>query len=123
MALIADGEIDVMTGEDNLILTTLCLGGTGAISAAAHVHPERFVQLTQQVAAGDLAAARSNFYELLPMIHQMFSFPNPAPVKTVLAQQGLIANELRSPMQVAPQALQQIAATLAQLQPAEAIIG
>lgn len=27
-----------MTGEDNLILTTLCLGGTGAISAAAHVH-------------------------------------------------------------------------------------
>ena len=37
---------------------------------------------------------------------------------------GLIANELRSPMQVAPQALQQqIAATLAQLQPAEAIIG
>ncbi|HAT4913843.1 TPA: 4-hydroxy-tetrahydrodipicolinate synthase [Serratia marcescens] len=124
MALIADGEIDVMTGEDNLILTTLCLGGTGAISAAAHVHPERFVQLTQQVAAGDLAAARSNFYELLPMIHQMFSFPNPAPVKTVLAQQGLIANELRSPMQVAPQALQQqIAATLAQLQTAEAIIG
>ncbi|ASL92653.1 MULTISPECIES: 4-hydroxy-tetrahydrodipicolinate synthase [Serratia] len=124
MALIADGEIDVMTGEDNLILTTLCLGGTGAISAAAHVHPERFVQLVQQVAAGDLAAARSNFYELLPMIHQMFSFPNPAPVKTVLAQQGLIANELRSPMQVAPQALQQqIAATLAQLQPAEAIVG
>ncbi|EQA8946798.1 4-hydroxy-tetrahydrodipicolinate synthase, partial [Serratia marcescens] len=52
MALIADGEIDVMTGEDNLILTTLCLGGTGAISAAAHVHPERFVQLAQQVAAG-----------------------------------------------------------------------
>ncbi|HIE4012904.1 TPA: 4-hydroxy-tetrahydrodipicolinate synthase, partial [Serratia marcescens] len=100
MALIADGEIDVMTGEDNLILTTLCLGGTGAISAAAHVHPERFVQLVQQVATGDLAAARSNFYELLPMIHQMFSFPNPAPVKTVLAQQGLIANELRSPMQV-----------------------
>ncbi|MBJ2091611.1 4-hydroxy-tetrahydrodipicolinate synthase [Serratia ureilytica] len=124
MALIADGEIDVMTGEDNLILTTLCLGGTGAISAAAHVHPERFVQLVQQVAAGDLAAARSNFYELLPMIHQMFSFQNPAPVKTVLAQQGLIANELRSPMQVAPQALQQqIAATLAQLQPAEAIVG
>ncbi|CAI1500865.1 4-hydroxy-tetrahydrodipicolinate synthase [Serratia ficaria] len=124
MALIADGEIDVLTGEDNLILTTLCLGGTGAISASAHLHPERFVQLVQQVASGDLAAARSNFYALLPMIHQMFSFPNPAPVKAALAQQGLIRNELRSPMQVAPQALQQqIAATLAQLQPEEALIG
>ncbi|MBL3523204.1 4-hydroxy-tetrahydrodipicolinate synthase [Serratia plymuthica] len=123
MALIDDGEIDVMTGEDNLILTTLCLGGTGAISASAHIYPQRFVQLVQQVADGDLAAARANFYALLPMIHQMFSFPNPAPVKAALAQQGLIRNELRSPMQIVPQPLQQqIAVTLAQLQPEEALI-
>lgn len=123
MALIDDGEIDVMTGEDNLILTTLCLGGTGAISASAHIYPQRFVQLVQQVADGDLAAARANFYTLLPMIHQMFSFPNPAPVKAALAQQGLIRNELRSPMQIVPQSLQQqIAVTLAQLQPEEALI-
>ncbi|WP_421096137.1 dihydrodipicolinate synthase family protein, partial [Serratia fonticola] len=118
MALIHDGEIDVLTGEDNLILTTLCLGGSGAISAAAHLHPERFVALVEQVAQGDLAAARSNFYTLLPMIQQMFSYPNPGPVKAALSQLGLIKNELRSPMQTAPQALQQqIADLLAQLQP------
>ncbi|QNK30570.1 4-hydroxy-tetrahydrodipicolinate synthase [Serratia sp. JUb9] len=118
MALIDDGEIDVLTGEDNLILSTLCLGGTGAISASAHLYPERFVQLVQQVADGDLPAARANFYALLPMIRQMFSFANPAPVKAALAQQGLLRNELRAPMQTAPLALQQqIAATLAQLQP------
>lgn len=116
MALIHDGEIDVLTGEDNLILTTLCLGGSGAISAAAHLHPERFVALVEQVAQGDLAAARSNFYTLLPMIQQMFSYPNPGPVKAALSQQGLIKNELRSPMQIAPQALQQqIAYLLAQM--------
>ncbi len=90
MSLIHDGEIDVLTGEDPLILTTLCLGGTGAISAAAHLHPERFVALVEQVAQGDLAAARSNFYTLLPMIQQMFSYPNPGPVKAALSQQGLI---------------------------------
>ncbi|RLM16735.1 4-hydroxy-tetrahydrodipicolinate synthase [Gibbsiella quercinecans] len=122
MALIDDGEIDVLTGEDNLILSTLCLGGSGAISAAAHLYPERFVQLVQQVADGDLAAARANFYALLPMIQQMFSFPNPAPVKAALALQGLIHNELRAPMQPAPPALrQQIAAQLALLQPAAAM--
>ncbi|MGA9617232.1 MAG: dihydrodipicolinate synthase family protein, partial [Serratia proteamaculans] len=98
-------------------------GGTGAISASAHIHPDRFVQLVQQVAEGDLIAARANFYALLPMIHQMFSFPNPAPVKAALAQQGLIHNELRSPMQAVPQALQQqIADTLAQLQPQAELI-
>lgn len=52
------------------------------------------------------------------MIQQMFSYPNPGPVKAALSQQGLIKNELRSPMQTAPQALQQqIADLLAQLQP------
>ncbi|MFI8416413.1 4-hydroxy-tetrahydrodipicolinate synthase [Serratia sp. NPDC078593] len=118
MALISDGMIDVLTGEDNLILSTLCLGGSGAISASAHLCPERFVQLVQHVAAGDLAAARANFYALLPLIHQLFSFPNPAPVKAALASEGHIHNELRSPMQTAPQTLQhQIAATLAQLAP------
>lgn len=122
MALIDDGEIDVLTGEDNLILSTLCLGGSGAISAAAHLYPESFVQLVQQVADGDLAAARANFYALLPMIQQMFSFPNPAPVKAALALQGLIHNELRTPMQPVPPALrQQIAAQLALLQPAAAM--
>lgn len=116
MALINDGEIDVLTGEDNLILTTLCLGGSGAICASAHIYPERFVKLVQQVAQGDLPAARSNFYTLLPMIQQMFSFPSPAPVKAALAQQGFIHNELRSPMQTAPLDLQQqIASTLEQL--------
>ena len=57
------------------------------------------------------------------MIHQMFSFPIRRRSRRCWPSR-LIANELRSPMQVAPQALQQqIAATLAQLQPAEAIIG
>lgn len=118
MALIHDGDIDVLTGEDNLIMTTLCLGGSGAISAAAHIHPERFVALVEQVAQGDLAAARDNFFTLLPMINQMFSYPKPGPVKAALSQQGLINDELRSPMQTAPQALQQqIADLLAQMQP------
>ncbi len=117
MALINDGEIDVLTGEDNLILSTLCLGGSGAISASAHLFPERFVALVEQVARGDLAAARRNFYTLLPMIQQMFSFPNPGPVKAALARQGLIKNALRSPMQPVPLALQQqIGSLLAHLE-------
>ncbi|MFC0227049.1 4-hydroxy-tetrahydrodipicolinate synthase [Serratia aquatilis] len=116
MALINDGVIDVLTGEDHLILSTLCLGGTGAISASAHLYPERFVALVEQVAQGNLVAARRNFYTLLPMIQQMFSFPNPAPVKAALAQQKGINNELRSPMQIAPVELQrQITDLLAQL--------
>jgi 4-hydroxy-tetrahydrodipicolinate synthase len=46
-----------------------------------HLHPERFVALVEQVSQGDLSAARSNFYTLLPMIQQMFRYPNPGRLK------------------------------------------
>ncbi len=35
----------------------------------------------------------------MPLIHSLFIEPNPAPVKTALALEGLIDDELRAPMQ------------------------
>lgn len=102
LALIADGELDVMSGEDGQILTTLCLGGTGAITASAHLFPSRFVELVNQVEAGNLAAARKNFYQLMPLIRLMFSAPNPAAIKYALSLDGLMKNEVRAPLLPAP---------------------
>ncbi|MFU2329493.1 4-hydroxy-tetrahydrodipicolinate synthase [Pseudomonas sp. NFX98] len=98
LALLASGKVDVLCGEDNQIFNALCLGAKGAIAASAHVHPERFVALYQQVRDNQLAAARSTFFELLPLIQSLFIEPNPAPVKTALALEGLIDDELRAPM-------------------------
>lgn len=102
LALIADGELDVMSGEDGQILTTLCLGGTGAITASAHLFPNRFVQLVKQVSEGDLASARANFYQLMPLIRLMFAAPNPAAIKYALSLDGLMQNEVRAPLLPAP---------------------
>jgi len=115
MALIDDGDIAVLTGEDALILTTLCLGGSGAISTCGQVYPERFAALVEQVAKGDLASARQNFYSLLPFIQQMFKFASPAPVKYALSQQGYIAPELREPLQPVPAEQQQLINQLLQV--------
>ncbi|MCY1535721.1 4-hydroxy-tetrahydrodipicolinate synthase [compost metagenome] len=104
-ALIADGELDVLTGEDGQIFTSLCMGGRGAISAAAHIQPREFVRLVECVAAGELQAARGIFQRLAPLIRLAFAEPNPAPVKSLLAMQGLIADELRPPMQRSSAAL------------------
>jgi 4-hydroxy-tetrahydrodipicolinate synthase len=54
MNLIADARLDVLAGEDHQILSTLCLGGTGAIAAAAHIRPDLFVRVAQQVKSGQL---------------------------------------------------------------------
>lgn len=107
LALISSGKVDVLCGEDNQIFNALCLGATGAIAASAHVHPERFVALCQQIRNNQLVAGRRTFFELLPLIHSLFIEPNPAPVKTALAFEGLIHDELRAPMQASSEALKE----------------
>ena len=96
--LLLDTGVDVLCGDDTLLLASLCLGGHGAISAAAHIRPDLYVQLYQLVRAGRIAEARTLFKALLPMITLLFSEPNPGPVKAALALLGKIDNELRLPM-------------------------
>ncbi|WCM22652.1 4-hydroxy-tetrahydrodipicolinate synthase [Paraburkholderia bryophila] len=105
LALIRDGRLQVLTGEDMQIFNSLCLGGSGAIAASAHVHPARFVALYDALAAGRLAEGRRMFHALAPLIEALFVEPNPAPVKALLAAQGLIRDELRMPMTRAGAAL------------------
>ena len=107
LALLASGAVDVLCGEDIQIFNALCLGASGAIAASAHVRTAEFVALWQQVRDNQLTEARTTFLELVPLINTMFMEPNPAPVKDVLALQGLIGSELRAPMQAASARVQQ----------------
>ncbi len=97
-ALIADGRLQVLAGEDLQLFGTLALGCTGAIAASAHVETERFVQLIRLLQEGHLAQARAAWHPLVPVIEAMFAEPNPASIKAALAQAGWIKNELRAPM-------------------------
>ncbi len=107
LSLIADGELDVLCGEDVQIFSTLSLGGAGAIAASSHIFPEEFVRLIREFKNQDIVAARKTFFGLLPMIRLMFSAPNPAAIKFALSLDGLMANELRSPMLPAPESVEQ----------------
>ena len=97
-ALITDGRLQVLAGEDAQIFTTLALGGAGAISASAHVCTAQFVEVMQFLKDGKLQQARALWQPLLPVVHAAFGEPNPAVIKAALAQQGLIQDGLRLPM-------------------------
>ncbi len=114
LALIRDGGLRVLAGEDINILSNLCLGGSGAIAASAHLRPERFVALYRALAAGRLDEGRRIFHALAPLIQALFAEPNPAPVKAMLAAQGLIRDELRMPMTRASSALRERLEALAE---------
>lgn len=98
LALLSSGNVDVLAGEDHQMFGAMCLGATGAIAASAHIHPHLFVRLHREIQNNQLHAARATFFELLPLIQTLFIEPNPAPVKTALALQGWIKDELRAPM-------------------------
>jgi 4-hydroxy-tetrahydrodipicolinate synthase len=114
-ALIADGRLAVLAGEDAQMFTTLALGGTGAIAASAHWQAPQFVELVALLRAGRLAEARGMWQALSPWIEMCFAEPNPAPLKAVLAQAGWMRNELRAPMMPASQALAQRLQALAEI--------
>lgn len=105
VALIADGQMNVLAGEDLQSLSVLCLGGTGMIAAAAHIRPDLFVAMQRAVEGQRLDEARTLFHTLAPVIQLVFGEPNPGPLKAQLAHQGLLSNELRLPMPPASTAL------------------
>jgi 4-hydroxy-tetrahydrodipicolinate synthase len=101
LAVIAQGQLQVLAGEDLQMFATVAQGGVGAIAASAHVGTARFVRMLALLRAGDLPAARAVWRDLVPWIELAFSEPNPAVIKAALAHGGELHNELRAPMQQA----------------------
>jgi len=95
--LVQQTSLQVLAGEDAQLFATLCLGGAGGIVAAAHFVPERFVALWRAIEAGRLDEARQSHRALLPLIRLLFVEPNPAPLKGLLARQGLCSDTVRAP--------------------------
>lgn len=96
--LIADGRLQVLAGEDTQIFANLCLGGSGAITAAAQVLPQAFMSLYQALNAQQLVQARRVHHALTPLVHALFAEPNPSVIKAALALQGLCLDEVRPPL-------------------------
>lgn len=115
-AVLADGRLQVLAGDDHRMFATLCAGGGGAVAASAHLRPDLFVALHRQIAAGALHDARATWRALWPLTKTLFDEPNPAPVKAALAASGLIADALRAPLTPASDANRaRVQAVLAQL--------
>lgn len=101
LELLREGKdrLSILTGEDHLFFASVALGGAGGILAAAHIEPEVFVQVFDQLRAGDVASALTQWNRLNSWIPLLFVEPNPAPVKVWLAEQGLIRSpECRLPL-------------------------
>jgi 4-hydroxy-tetrahydrodipicolinate synthase len=113
LALISDGHLQVLAGEDAQIFGAMAMGGVGAIAASAHLCTAQFVAMVAHLREDRLAQARSIWQALAPMVDAVFAEPNPALIKAALAQQGLLEDGLRAPMTGAsPEATRRLLALL-----------
>ncbi|NKF20971.1 4-hydroxy-tetrahydrodipicolinate synthase family protein [Solimonas marina] len=112
LELITHTPLAVLAGEDGHLLATLALGGSGAIAASAHLHPQRFAAVHAAMQDGRLADAQRHFHALWPLIRTLFDEPNPAGIKAALAAQGWIDARCRAPMHAATDGLRQRLATM-----------
>jgi 4-hydroxy-tetrahydrodipicolinate synthase len=88
----------VLSGDDELTLPILALGGDGLISVVSNVVPALMTKLVRLARAGDVAGARAVHLQLLPWMRAAFVESNPVPVKAALAMMRKMENTLRLPL-------------------------
>jgi len=88
----------LLSGDDDLTLPTMALGGQGVVSVVANVAPGKTVAMVEAVFKEDMEKARALHYELAPLVRAMFLETNPIPVKTAHKYLGLANGPLRLPL-------------------------
>jgi 4-hydroxy-tetrahydrodipicolinate synthase len=98
------GGFAVLSGDDNLTVALLAMGGDGLISVTSNEAPRLVTRMVQAALAGDFTAARELHFRLLPLMDANFLETNPSPVKAALCRMGMIENVVRLPLVAASDA-------------------
>lgn len=111
-----DSDFVLLSGDDDLTLPTMSLGGQGVVSVVANVAPRKTVAMVDAALKGDMKRARELHYELAPLVRAMFLETNPIPVKTAHKYLGLANGPLRLPLgEMAPEKEEKLKEILARL--------
>ncbi|MEK8207785.1 4-hydroxy-tetrahydrodipicolinate synthase [Paenibacillus sp. FSL L8-0696] len=106
--LVRTGAKPVLGGDDSLFYEMLSCGAAGGMLATANVYPAECLRIFEAFTSGQVAFAKESFEQLLPIIRLLFKESNPAPIKWMLNQNGLLSSDtLRLPMTSISTGLQQ----------------
>lgn len=95
---LTDGKIDLYSGNDDMVVPILSLGGVGVISVLSNVAPRETHDMVMKFLEGDIAGSRGIQIKMLPLIKALFCEVNPIPVKKALNLMGFQVGDLRMPL-------------------------
>ena len=91
-------SFSVLSGDDNITLPLMAIGGHGVISVIANIVPRETADLVHAALDGDFKRARELHYRLFPLARAAFLETNPIPIKEAMAMAGMLEPEFRLPM-------------------------
>lgn len=95
---LADGCVDLYSGEDGIVVPMLSIGGKGVISVLSNIAPRQTHEICSRFFEGDVAGSSALQLKALPLIDALFSEVNPIPVKKAAELMGLCGGTLRMPL-------------------------
>ena len=98
LASLANGCIDIYSGNDDQVLPILSLGGKGVISVWSHVAPKKVHDMVYAFLDGDIETAQKLQLEAIDVIGALFCEVNPIPVKAAMNMLGYKVGTVRAPL-------------------------
>lgn len=98
LAALADGCIDIYSGNDDQVVPLLSLGGVGVISVLSNVMPKLTHDMVMSYLNGDVKLSRQLQLSVMNLNRALFCEVNPIPVKEALNMMGWNAGAVRSPL-------------------------
>ncbi len=95
---IANGDIDVYSGNDDQIVPLLSLGGKGVISVLSNIAPQQTHDIVQHYLDGDVQTSAKMQLEAMDLINALFCEVNPIPVKKAAELMNLCGGSVRLPL-------------------------
>lgn len=91
-------EFDVISGDDALTFPMIACGAAGVISVIGNALPKEFSRMIRLEMKGEIEAARKIHHKFTDLFNLLFVDGNPAGVKAMLSEMGMIENILRLPL-------------------------
>ncbi len=91
-------ELYLYSGNDDMIVPVMSLGGKGVISVVANILPDETHDICERFLTGDTDGARRLQLDMLELINSLFIEVNPVPIKTAMRILGYEVGNLRLPL-------------------------
>ncbi len=106
-------DFNVLSGDDNMTLPLIAVGGRGIISVVSNLLPAMVSEMVEFALIGDFSKARELHYKLMPIFRGAFIETNPIPIKAAMNLAGMPAGPCRMPLcEMQPQNVEKLKAVL-----------